>query len=280
MAESNFSPLTAQDGTNLVVVDWPLERGPVRGVVLIVHGLGEHAWRYDHVAERLNSWGFAVRAYDQYGHGESMGPRGALPSVDRRLSDLGEVVDESRERMNEHTPLIVLGHSMGGLVAARFVSLGNRPLQGLVLSSPALDLGLGLFQKLLMAVLPRIAPNLRVGNGLNANYISHDPVVVTAYKSDPLVHDRISARLASFMAQSGPTTIAAASGWSVPTLLMYAGQDKLVSPRGSVAFSKAAPKSVVTTRCFETLYHEIFNELKADREAVFAELKKWLDQRF
>ena len=280
MSESNFSPLTARDGTNLVVVDWPLERGPVRGVVLIVHGLGEHAWRYDHVAEWLNSWGFAVRAYDQYGHGESMGPRGALPGFDRLLSDLGEVVDESRYRMNAQTPLIVLGHSMGGLVAARFVSLAMRPLQGLVLSSPALDLGLGALQKLLMAVLPRIAPDLRVGNGLNANYISHDPSVVSAYKADPLVHDRISARLASFMAQSGPATIAAAGGWSVPTLLMYAGQDKLVSPRGSQAFSDAAPRNMVTTRCFETLYHEIFNELPADRQAVFAELKKWLDQRF
>ena len=280
MSASNFSPLTAQDGTNLVVVDWPLERGPVRGVVLIVHGLGEHAWRYDHVAERLNSWGFAVRAYDQYGHGESMGPRGALPSANRLLSDLAEVVDESRERMNKQTPLIVLGHSMGGLVAARFVSLAMRPLQGLVLSSPALDLGLGLFQKLLMAVLPRIAPDLRVGNGLNANYISHDPAVVAAYKADPLVHDRISARLASFMALSGPATLATAAGWSVPTLLMYAGQDKLVSPRGSLAFSKAAPVAVVTTRCFDALYHEIFNELASDRETVFAELKNWLDQRF
>lgn len=280
MSESNFTPLTARDGTNLVVVDWPLERGPVRGVVLIVHGLGEHAWRYDHVAQQLNSWGFAVRGYDQYGHGESMGQRGALPSFDRLLSDLGEVVDESRDRMNAQTPLIVLGHSMGGLVAARFVSLAMRPLQGLVLSSPALDLGLGAFQKLLMAVLPRVAPDLRVGNGLNASYISHDPSVVSAYKSDPLVHDRISARLASFMAQSGPATIAAAGGWSVPTLLMYAGQDKLVSPRGSLAFSKAAPVNVVTTRCFETLYHEIFNERPADREAVFAELKKWLDRRF
>ena len=280
MSASNFSPLTAQDGTNLVVVDWPLERGPVRGVVLIVHGLGEHAWRYDHVAERLNSWGFAVRAYDQYGHGESMGARGALPSANRLLSDLAEVVDESRERMNKQTPLIVLGHSMGGLVAARFVSLAMRPVQGLVLSSPALDLGLGLFQKLLMAVLPRIAPDLRVGNGLNANYISRDPAVVAAYKADPLVHDRISARLAAFMAEGGPATIATAGGWSVPTLLMYAGQDKLVSPRGSLAFSKAAPSVVVTTRRFDALFHEIFNELAADRETVFAELKNWLDQRF
>jgi len=280
MSVSNFSPLTAKDGTNLVVVDWPLDRGPVRGVVLIVHGLGEHAWRYDHVAERLNQWGFAVRGYDQYGHGESMGPRGALPSADRLLSDLSEVVDESRARMNVHTPLIVLGHSMGGLVAARFVALGTRLVQGLVLSSPALDPGLGIFQKLLLAVLPKIAPDLRLGNGLNPNFISHDAAVVAAYKADPLVHDRISARLAGFIAENGPAAIAAAPGWSVPTLLLYAGQDKLVNPAGSRAFAQAAPKEVVTSHCFESLYHEIFNERADDRELVFAQLERWLDARF
>jgi alpha-beta hydrolase superfamily lysophospholipase len=280
MSGSNITPLTAKDGTNLVVVDWPLSKGPVRGVVLIVHGLGEHAWRYDHVAERLNEWGFAVRAYDQYGHGESMGQRGALPSAGRLLSDLAEVVDESRFRMHESTPLIVIGHSMGGLVAARLIALGMRPVQALVLSSPALDPGLNLFQKALLAVLPRIAPNLRVGNGLNPNFISHDPAVVAAYKADPLVHDRISARLALFIARNGPATIAAAPSWTVPTLLMFAGEDKLVDPAGSRAFAANAPGNIVHSRCFDALYHEIFNEAAPYREQVFDLLKRWLDAHF
>lgn len=280
MPDTSFSPLTARDGTNLVVMDWPLEKGPVRGVVLIVHGLGEHAWRYDALALRLNSWGFAVRAYDQYGHGESMGQRGALPDADRLLQDLAEVVDESRARMHDETPLIVLGHSMGGLVAARFVALGMRRLEGLVLSSPALDPGLGLFQKLLLAVLPALLPDLRVGNGLNPDFISHDPQVVARYKADPLVHDRISARLAAFIAKGGPATIAQAPVWTLPTLLLYAGADKLVNPAGSRAFADAAPPSVVAAECFETLYHEIFNEAEPEREQVLARLKNWLDARF
>ncbi len=280
MSGTNFSPLTARDGTNLVVMDWPLEKGPVRGVVLIVHGLGEHAWRYDHVALRLNEWGFAVRGYDQYGHGESMGQRGALPSSDRLLLDLVEVVDESRARMHAKTPLIVLGHSMGGLVAARFVSLGLRPIDALVLSSPALDPGLNLFQKLLLAILPQIAPNLRVGNGLDPHYLSHDPAVVERYQKDPLVHDRISARLALFIAQNGPATIASAPSWKLPTLLMYAGEDKLVNPAGSRTFAAAAPPDVVSSTCFESLYHEIFNEPEPGSAAVFARLKEWLDARF
>jgi len=277
--DSTLSTFVAIDGDNIVVQDWPLEtQEALRAVVIMVHGLGEHAGRYDHVARRLNDWGFAVRSYDQYGHGESGGPRGGLPSATRLFDDLVDIVDSTRSRMEPKTPLILLGHSLGGLVAARFVSLALRPVQGLVLSSPALDPGLSFVQQLLLAILPKIAPNLRVGNGLDPTLISHDPAVVAAYRSDKLVHDRISGRLARFIADAGPATVALAASWQVPTLLLYAGADKLVNPAGSRAFAAAAPKQVVSARCFETLYHEIFNEL--DTGPVFAELKQWLDLRF
>lgn len=279
MTDSTLSPFVALDGDNLAVQDWPLAPGQTRrGVVLLVHGLGEHVGRYDRLAGRLNDWGFAVRGYDQHGHGESGGPRGGLPSDTRLLDDLADIVDSTRARMGSQTPLILLGHSMGGLVAARFVALGLRPVQALVLSSPALEPGLNAVQKLLLAVLPRIAPNLRIGNGLDASLISHDPAVVAAYRADKLVHDRVSARLARFIADGGPATLAQAASWSVPTLLLYAGADRLVNPAGSRAFAAAAPPTVVSAHCFETLYHEIFNEL--DAAPVFAELKKWLDARF
>lgn len=277
--ESTLSTFVALDGDNLAIQDWPLEDGqPMRGVVLLVHGLGEHAGRYDHVARRLNSWGFAVRGPDQYGHGESGGARGGLPTAHRLLDDLADIIDSTRLRMSSKMPLILLGHSLGGLVAARFVSLAMRPVEALVLSSPALDPGLSAFQKFLVSVLPKIAPDLRVGNGLDPTMISHDPAVVAAYRADKLVHDRISARLARFIADDGPATVALAPTWRVPTLLLYAGADKLVNPQGSRDFAAAAPKEVVTARCFETLYHEIFNEL--DASAVFATLQQWLQQRF
>ncbi|ABD68156.1 alpha/beta hydrolase [Rhodoferax ferrireducens T118] len=279
MTDSTLSTFVALDGDNLAVQDWPLASQQVlRGVVLLVHGLGEHAGRYDRLAGRLNDWGFAVRGYDQYGHGESGGPRGGLPTDTRLLDDLSDIVDSTRARMDPHTPLILLGHSMGGLVAARFVALGLRPVQALVLSSPALDPGLNAIQKLLLAVLPKIAPDLRIGNGLDASLISHDSTVVAAYQADKLVHDRVSARLARFIADGGPATLAQAASWSVPTLLLYAGADRLVNPAGSRAFAAAAPKTVLSAHCFEALYHEIFNEL--DAAPVFAELKKWLDARF
>jgi alpha-beta hydrolase superfamily lysophospholipase len=278
-SESTLSTFTAGDGENLAVQDWPLPDGVAeRGTVLIVHGLGEHAGRYEHVARRLNGWGFAVRGYDHYGHGESGGARGGLPAESRLVDDLGDVIDSTRQRMPPVTPLIVLGHSMGGLVAACLAALAQVRIDGLVLSSPALDAGLTPLQKFLLATVPRIAPGLTLGNGVDPRFVSRDPAVVAAYESDALVHDRISARLARFIAETGPSVIARAAEWSVPTLLMYAGSDRLVDPEGSRAFAKAAPADQVTTVCFNDHYHEIFNE--PDNAPVFETLRNWLDRKF
>ncbi|MEN9538042.1 MAG: hypothetical protein RLZZ126_277 [Pseudomonadota bacterium] len=277
--ESRLSTFIAHDGDNIAVQDWPIDKGQkLRGVVLIVHGLGEHAGRYHHVAQRLNEWGFAVRGYDLHGHGESGGARGGMPTDTRMLDDLADILDSTRRQLTPSTPVIVLGHSMGGLIAARFVQLNKLPVEGLVLSSPALAADLNPVQKLLLAVAPRVAPNLRVANSLDVNKLSHDPKVVAAYKADKLVHDRISARLGRFIFDAGTAVVQGAARWKVQTLLMYAGQDHLVSPSGSRAFAAAAPAQVLTSQCFDGLYHEIFNELEA--EPVFGVLKGWLDARF
>jgi alpha-beta hydrolase superfamily lysophospholipase len=275
-SNSSLSTFIVSDGSNLVVQDWPLQSNvPRRGMVIIVHGLGEHAGRYNHVAAKLNEWGFSARGYDQCGHGESAGLPGSLPSDTRLLDDLADLVDSARAELPKGMPLLLLGHSMGGLVVSRFVSLNMRPVDGVILSSPALDPGLSAFQKLLVSVLPKIVPNLRVGNGLKPQYISHDPAVVIDYQADRLVHDRISARLARFIATAGPATVACAPQWTVPMLLMYAGDDRLLNAEGSRNFAAAAPKDVVTSVCFDALYHEIFNEY--DARPVFAALKQWLD---
>lgn len=271
-----MSTLDSVDQDKLAVYDWPLtEAKPSRGTALLVHGLGEHMGRYAHVAKHLNDWGFDVRGYDHFGHGLSTGVRGGLPSDDRMLNDLAKVVADTRKKMVADEPLVLIGHSMGGGIVGRFVSLNLAPVDALVMSSPALDPGLNVIQKGLLAILPKIAPNLRIGNGLNTNYICRDAAVVATYLADPLVHDRISARLASVIAVSGAATIQVAPHWTTPTLLMFAGEDKLVNPAGSRAFAGAAP-NCVRTQAFEHMFHEIFNA--PDQAQVFNVLKNWLDQ--
>lgn len=277
-AESTLSTFTASDGDNLAVQDWYLPEGlRQRGVALVVHGLGEHAGRYDAFAHVLNGWGFAVRSYDQYGHGESDGLRGGLPHSNRLLDDLADLVESTRVR-NPGMPLVLVGHSMGGLVAASFVARTLHAVDALVLSSPLLAMRLSPSQRLMMAVVPRIAPNLAVPNGLDPQFLSHDPQVVQSYLNDPRVHDRISGRLARFLEDEGALVRSRAASWNVPTLLMYAGDDRMVDPRGSELFAASAPQRFVTARRFDGLYHEIFNEREA--QPVYACLKQWLDARF
>jgi alpha-beta hydrolase superfamily lysophospholipase len=251
--------------------------------VLIVHGLGEHVGRHAPLAARLNGWGWQVAGYDQRGHGRSEGPRGGLANGDDLLRDLALAIDATRSA--GPGPLILLGHSMGGLVAARFVAEGlqaqpadwHRAIDALVLSSPALDAGMNAGQKLLLAVLGPLAPRLALGNGLQTGWISREPTVVAAYVADPLVHDRITPRLARFIVDSGALVRKLAGRWTLPTLLLWAGADRCVAPAGSESFAVAAPAAVLRAQAFAPLFHEIFNE--PEQDAVFAALGDWLAER-
>ena len=278
MSELPLRTIRTADGQTLALREWLATPAAPLGLVHITHGLGEHSGRYTHVAQRLNALGFAVRAHDHFGHGLSSGARGGLPDGLRLVDDLAILVDDARAAY-PGLPVVMLGHSMGGLVAASFVARGVRPLDALVLSSPALSPALSAAQKGLIAVLSRIAPGLRVGNGLDAQDLSHDPAVARAYLSDPLNHDRIGARLARFLADEGRRVMQAAPQWPVPTLLLYAGADRLVRPEGSRAFGAAsAPSGQVQAMAFEQHYHELFNELEAG--PVFDALEQWLRRHF
>jgi alpha-beta hydrolase superfamily lysophospholipase len=277
-SDSTLSTFTAGDGENLAVQHWPCAQGVRRrGIVVLVHGLGEHAGRYDAMAQHLTSWGFAVHGYDQCGHGESSGARGCLPNTMRLIEDLADVVESAGRRLREHEVLIVLGHGLGGLVASCLVLLRDLRIDGVVLSSPCFTPRLGALQRLL-GVLPRVAPNFTLPSGIAAEALSHDDDVVDAYKADPLVHDRISARLLYFIKQAAPRVLARAPRWKLPTLLLYGGVDCVVHPRGSRAFAAAAPRGIVTARCFPDFFHEVFSETES--ELAYAALSAWLEDWF
>jgi alpha-beta hydrolase superfamily lysophospholipase len=274
-----ISTLTTPDGVALHVQAWPTT-GPGHGTVLIVHGLGEHIGRYARVAAHLDARGWNVMGYDHRGHGRSGGAKGRIAERDDLLRDLALVIDRVQAR--QPGTLVLLGHSLGGLIAARFVAEGCaatpapwwRPVDGLVLSSPALDPGMNAVQKLMLAIAGPLAPDLAVNNGLKPAWISRDAAVVQAYEDDPLVHDRVTPRLARFIVDAGATVLGAASRWALPTLLLYAGSDRCVAPRGSAAFAARTPRGVVEVHAFPALYHEIFNE--PEHHEVYAVLDGWL----
>lgn len=271
--------LEAGDGLTLRGREWPSPEA--KGTIVIVHGLGEHIGRHASLAAFLNGRGWRVVAYDQRGHGRSGGGRGRLRRADDLLTDLATVLDAVRA---EHPgPLVLLGHSMGGLAAARFVAEAlapqpaswSRPVDALVLSSPAIDSGLSGAQRALLAVLHPLAPDLAVANGVRPEWVSRDAAVVAAYRADPQVHDRVTPRLVRFIVDGGPVVLERAARWRVPTLLLYGGSDRTISPAGSAAFAAAAPAKVVTTRAFGPLVHEVFNE--PEKAEVLAALGGWLD---
>lgn len=267
LTQPSANQLLTCDGDTLLCRHWPGSASP--RTWLLVHGLGEHSGRYLHLAEWLQARGDNVHAFDQRGHGLSSGARGHIARPLQLIEQLVEVVEGLA------TPVHLFGHSLGGLVAASAVARGLIQPCALVLSSPALALPLKAWQRAAVAWLPRIAPDLTLGNGLDTNELSHDPTVVSAYRTDALVHDRISARLGQFTAQEGERVREAAAGWTIPTLLLYAGADRLVDPGGSREFAAKAPATTVKSVEFPALRHEIFNELA--REQVFMALAHWLD---
>lgn len=269
--------LTTRDGLKLHLQRWPVD-GSAHGMVQIVHGLGEHIGRYETLARELNAAGWHVAGHDQRGHGRSEGPRGDVPGRQTLLADLSAVIDHLR-RDGRH---ILLGHGLGGVVAARLVAEGlmhraqrwTRDVDGLVLSSPALDLGLGLWQRLALRVLKPVTPALRLALGLKPADACRDVEVVRLCTADPLVHDRVTPRLVRFIVDEGRVVRGRAARWRTPTLLMWGGADRCVAPQGSVAFAAAAPAQVVTAQAFPGLFHEVFNE--PEREMVVAQLLGWL----
>jgi alpha-beta hydrolase superfamily lysophospholipase len=269
--------LRTTDGLRLQLQRWPAT-GAVRGTVQLVHGLGEHVGRYAWLAQQLNAAGWHVVGHDHRGHGRSEGARGAIADSQALLADLALVMDAVRGP-GVH---VLLGHSLGGLIAARFVAeaLAPRPapwsraVGGLVLSSPALDAGMSGVQKALLAVLGPIAPNLALHNGLKPTWVSRDPAVVQDYIADPLNHDRITPKLVRFIVDGGELVRGRAAEWTTHTLLLWAGADRCVAPAGSAAFAGAAPRAVLTAQAFPGLFHEIFNE--PERDEVFSHLRRWL----
>jgi alpha-beta hydrolase superfamily lysophospholipase len=263
------------DGCQLHCLDYFPEQ-PAHSGIVFMHGLGEHSGRYAHLAAFFCERGFAVRTYDHRGHGQSSGKRGDIPHANALLDDANDIIRHWQTSCPQTVKQqLLLGHSMGGLFAAQIALSATHLVDGLVLSAPALAIYMNVIERTLLKVLSSIAPGLTLSNGLKTQYLSHDTEVVTSYRNDDLVHDRISARLLNSMLETMASVQAHAPSLNLPTLLLVAGEDKLVDSSGSLAFAQASPSNYLRLHRYDSLYHEIFNEL--DSAKVFNDLGAWLD---
>jgi acylglycerol lipase len=254
-----------------------LPAGPPIGVLVIAHGFAEHGGRYAHVAARLVAEGLAVRAADHRGHGLSEGKRTSVVRFDDYVDDLTTVVEQARTEWASRR-VILLGHSMGGLIALRLAVRASVPLDGLVVSAPAAcprDVS-----KLTLVVgraLSRLAPNTGVLR-LPLNRISRDSTVVDAYDHDPLVfRTPIRARLGTEMLTAMDRVDAGLPGLRTPLLVMQGTADGLVDPGCGPHVYERAGSADKTLKMYDGLWHEIFNE--PEREHVLDDLVTWVRAR-
>ena len=261
----------ARDGTELFVRHWSAVGEPW-GSVLLVHGLAEHSGRYEHVGRQLAAAGLAVEAYDQRGFGGSGGRRAFVERWSQNHDDLEDRLAAVRAAAGGR-PVVLFGHSLGGLIALGYVVADPaRPLPDLlVLSAPALDSTIPGWKRAVARVLGSVAPTMSLKNDFDGAILSRDPAVGAAYLADPLNYHRTTYRYGAAAIAEQARVRAALSRLTVPTFVYHGEADRLVPT------SASAPLAVVPAvlrRTYPKLRHESHNE--PEGPAIIADVIAWL----
>jgi acylglycerol lipase len=263
----------------LELFTWRLELERPLGAAVILHGYGEHSARHAEVAELLAGLGLSCYLLDLRGHGRSGGPRGAITRWGDYLDDL-DIFVEQVTAWHGAPPSLLLGHSLGGLLATSYVLERQTPFEMLVLSSPLLAVGDGVSQvkQALGKVIARFFPKVSLPTEIDPGHLSRDPAVGQAYLADPLVHRVVNTRwFAEAMAAMARCQENAGELPVKSFLVLYGAQDPLVSPRGTEEFCAQVQLADAACLPYEGFYHEVFKEV--GKERVLEDLNAWLTER-
>lgn len=264
-------------GVRIVYDTWTPAAAP-RAVVVLSHGFGEHARRYDHVAARLGQAGLVTYALDHRGHGRSGGKRVLCKDMSEYTGDFHTLAGIA-DREHPGLPRVVLGHSMGGAIVFSYGVDRPDDYQLMVLSGPAVAMA-DTVSPLLTVVakaLGVVAPGLPVEK-LDSSLVSRDPAVVAAYDADPLVyHGRVPAGVARALIKVGETMPSRAAALTAPLLLVHGADDGLIPAAGSERLAQCVGADDVQLTVYPGLYHEVFNE--PEREQVLDDVVGWIDAR-
>ncbi len=258
----------AADGTDLLVRHWAA--ADAWATVVLLHGLGEHSGRYEHVGDQMARAGLDVHAYDQRGNGGSGGPRGHITSWSQLQDDLAERLQVARAA-TKRGPLVLYGHSLGGLLALGYL-LTDRPKPDLaVLSAPGLDSTLPGWKKALAPLIGKVSPTLRIPNGVDGRTLSRDPSVAAKLAADPDAVDSSSARFGAEAFVEQARVRRDLGALSIPTLVLHGADDALVPPAASEILATLPD---VERRTYPGLRHELHNE--PEGAAVIDEIIAWI----
>lgn len=262
------------DGLTMYSKGWAPKKEP-KAVICLVHGLGEHIGRYEHVGVAFSSAGYALLGFDLRGHGKSGGPRGHTPSYDALMDDIATFISLAKERY-PGKPCFLYGHSLGGNLVLNYVLRRKPELQGIIATGPWLKVAFEppAIKVMLGRFMDKVGPGFSQPSELDASALSRDAQVVKAYINDPLVHDKISARLFVSAYEAGLYAFDHAAEFPLPLLLMHGTADRITSTEATRQFGAAVPKSV-TTRMWEGCFHEIHNE--PEQAEVLKTMVSWLD---
>jgi alpha-beta hydrolase superfamily lysophospholipase len=271
----NFS---SKDGLNLFGRAWISQSPQPKGLLYLIHGLGEHSGRYADLADVLNQSGYHLVGFDLRGHGLSEGPRGHTPEYGMLLDDVERLIIESNNRFSFKLPEFLYGHSLGGNIVINYGLQRKRSFMGFIVTSPLLETTFEPPQAKLFAakVFSQIMPSLTLKNGLETEALSRDEAIVQAYKDDPYVHDKLSAQLGYQMLQMGKYALSRGSDWEHSLLLMHGTADRICSAPASQIFARATGEKVDLV-LWEDNYHELHNDL--DKHKVIRKMVQWLDEQ-
>jgi alpha-beta hydrolase superfamily lysophospholipase len=268
---STTSRTRARDGTELLVRHWA-PAGDAWATVVLVHGIAEHSGRYEHVGDWLAAAGLEVAGFDLRGFGGSGGRRAVVERWRGRHDDLAERIAAARADAAGR-PVVVWGHSLGGLIALGYCVSEVTPdlPDALVLSAPALDSATPRWQRVLAGILTRVAPTILVKNAFDGSALSRDPRVAEAYVADPLNQHSTTTRFGAEALAEGARVRAALDRLSIPTYVLHGEADRLVPPNASEPLGRLPG---VTRRTWPGLRHESHNE--PEGQAVVAAAVAWL----
>lgn len=264
-------------GVRIVYDVWTPDTEP-RGVVVLAHGYGEHARRYDHVAQRFGEAGLVTYALDHRGHGRAGGKRVRVRHMKEFVSDYRTLVLTARKE-NPGRPLIVLGHSMGGGIVFAYGVEHPGEYDLMVLSGPAIaaHTGVSKIKAVLGKTVGSVLPDLPI-EALDPNAVSRDPKVVADYTADPLVYrGKIPAGIGKALLIVGETMHQKAPGITAPLLVVHGEDDQLVSAEGSRRLVECIGSKDVELKVYPELYHEVFNE--PERDQVLDDVTNWISAR-